>query len=309
MISEINAGETDSTRDITFICFVGSNPMSVLAPLWFYGSAIRNLYLFFNTDHSSSAGKVYSELMASPEFAETEIHFHHYSRNNTCIGTFKQLLERKAPSSDDNSEIIIGTFGCSKPVFLSTILFAEKYHASIILSANFNSFEIFEDGVIRSQAFPNTLRWYLGHYKLHLYPKINAPSLLDPIIPEKELQDKPELIEDHQMESVVTGTGISLTVDFACTTKTLLILGKMFTEDGEPFDMPSRIFSESLKNFGGNCRILIYAVGDDLYRRLKERLGRNKHITIINIPDPWCLIEYPEYFRDDLWRIIRKKID
>ena len=224
MISEIGTAMTDSVRNITFICFVGSNPMSVLAPLWFYGSAIRNLYLLFNTDHSSSAGKVYSELMASPEFAETEIHFHHYSRKNTCIGTFKQLLERKASVADDNAEIIIGTFGCSKPVFLSVILFAEKYHASIILSANFNSFEMFEDGAIRSQSFQNSLRWHLGHYKLHLYPKINAPSLLDPIIPEKELQDKPELIQDHQMESVITGNGISLTVDFACTTNNLLIL-------------------------------------------------------------------------------------
>lgn len=309
MNSELSPSGVENGRNIDFICFVGPDPMSVLAPLWFYGAAVRNLCLLCNPDNSSIAVKIYAELMKSPEFADTEIHLQHYSRKNTCIGTLKQMLERKTVDSDDDSEIMICTSGCSKPVFLSVILFAEKYHASIILSANFNSFELFEDGMIRSQSFPNSLRWHLRHCRLHLYPKIKAPSLLDPVIPEKELQNMPELIWDHQMESEITGSGFSLTVDFACTTDKLLILGKMFTEDGESFDMPSRIFSESLKIFGRNCRILIYAVGDDLYRRLQERLGENKYITVINIPDPWCLIEYPEYFRNDLLRVIRKRID
>ena len=312
-MTELLKSEMDGTaiseRNVTFFCFVGSNQQSALAPLWFYGNAIKRLYLYYNSENSAVAGNVYSEITNSCVFSDISVSMYQYSGKDTDLESFKRHLSRDHSESGDGSEIIISAFGCSKPVFLSIILFAGEHHASIILSANYNSFEIFEDGAVRVQTFPAAVRWYLGHYKMHIYPKINAPSLYDPVFPENEFINMNTLIEDHLMESTIIGKDLQLTVDFACTTKKLLILGKMFTEEGESFDIPVRIFNESLRYFGVNCRILVYAVGDSLYARLKERLGSNKYVKVINIPDPWCLVEYTEYFRNDLWQIISKRID
>lgn len=60
-------------------------------------------------------------------------------------------------------------------------------------------------------------------------------------------------------------------VDFACTTKYQLIFEKIFVQDNIFFDDPVSFFSDLEKYFGERCKILVYAVGEDLYRRLKKR--------------------------------------
>ena len=295
-------------KNITYVCFVGSNMQDILAPLWFYGSAVKNICIFFNSDYSSVAAAVFAEIMSDPVFSGIEISSTHYSRRDTNIDTFKRNFEKRIPMNEESSEIVINISGCSKPVYLSMILFAVEHNSSIILSVKYNCFEIFEDGVTRIQTLPHKIKWYLSHFKLRIYPKLSSDREKDPVIPEKVLQDKPGLIQEYLMESTITGKNWTLNINFACTTKKLLIIGKMFTEDGESFDLPSRIFSESLRNFGGNCRILVYAVGDNLYQRLQQRLDGNKYVSLVNIPDPWCLVEYPEYFELDLMKTINKKI-
>ena len=298
------ASDDTMAGSVTLIIFVGENQQIAMVPIWFYGSAVKNLYLLSSSSCSNTARNIYSEIKDNPEFNAAEIRMFRYPKTDTRLDFLKKSLAGKGIVSDCDSKIIICTLGCSKPLFLSVILFAEEHNASIILSADSNSLEIFEDGGIRTQTFPNRIKWYLGYHKLRIYPKINAASQSDPIIPEDEFRYMSSVIEDHQMESTIIGNGFIVTVDFVFTTDKLLILGKMFTEEGESFDLPARIFSELKKNFGGNCRLIIYAVGDDLYHRLNERLGSSCYITVINIPDPWCLVEYPQYFRQDLWKII-----
>ena len=295
-------------RSIDYICFVSSNKQDILLPLRFYNSAVKSVYIFYNSANCETAMDILEEIRKDPVFSEVKISSKHYSRTDTNINAFKQKIEQMIPPADENTDTLINISGCSKPVYLSMILFAVERNASIILSVKYNNFEIFEDGVTRIQTFPGKIEWYLYDYDLHIYPRISSDRTKDPVIPEKVLQDKPDLLQDYLMESTITGKNWTLNVDFACTTKNLFIIGKMFTDDGESFDLPGRIFSESSELFGENCRILVYAVGEDLYRRLIGRLGGNKYITIVNIPDPWCLAEYPEYFDLDLMKTINKKI-
>lgn len=307
--SDLNPAEIRKEEEpITYVCFIGPNRQDILAPLWYYGSAIKHLYLLYNTDFHNVASYVYSEIMNQPEFANTIITRIHYSRKETNIDSFKSFIRKKVHVPDDGSDLVISVSGCSKPVFLSVILFAYGKKASIILSASYSSFEIFEDGLVRIQEIQNTLKWYLGHNKLRIYPKISPGKMKNSIIPEASLKNRPELIQDYQMSSTITSKNWVVDVDFACTTKNLLILGKVFTEDGDSFVNPCRIFRETEKNFGENCRIMIYTVGDRLFRLLQERLDSCSRISIIHLPDPWCLTDYPEFFDSDLSSLISKKI-
>ena len=298
--------ENELSGSIHFICFVGQNVQEIYAPLFYYGNAVKNLYIFCAGDLRSKMGNVGSELHNNPEFSDIKIKLFYNSHKKTDIENYKQFLHNLIPA-DPDTEIIISISGCSKPVYLAAILFANERNASIILSHDYSSFEIYEDGNVRIQPFPPTIKWYLCHYDAHIYPQLSKRTK-DNGIPEEVLKNMPEMIYDYAMKAVITKPKISFNIDFAAVTKKKLILGKMFTEEGKSYFSTCSILADSEEYFGKNCRVLIYAVGDTLYERISEQMKNNPYATVLNLPDSWCLMDYPELFQTDLLKLINKKV-